>query len=229
MSMFGTIRKTLYAACLAGAVALGFNACSQTRPEPSTVVAGYGFTAKSVGYERFPNQKALYTDNDSAASGRARPDLDPKNAPQMRAINTAALGPSSTDGNIAQSAYFKSLEGDALGAEAALSQAKQQFGITAKVLWSEGWIRLNLGDFEGALVSWQVAETLHGGEPFWVPYSKAIALAGLNDMAAANRWWELAKITRRPALDTADSARRTFAYWRAPEKVLLEKVLAVQK
>lgn len=81
--------------------------------------------------------------------------------------------------------YLLSLRGHREGAEAGLAKVRAQYPNSVALHWSEGWIRLNLLDFEGALLAWQQAERLHGGQPFWVPYTKANALVGVGDDAAA--------------------------------------------
>jgi TonB family protein len=184
-----------------------------------------GFVDLAAGYQRLPNPGAQYMDADSEVAGGADPRWKPWNPQHLAVAEARAKGPSPGVRNATQHAYLLSLRGDRAGAEAGLASAKQRYPDAVGVYWSEGWIRLNLLDFEGALVAWQQAERLHGGQPFWVPYSKAIALMGVGDGAAALAWWQVAQRAYTPELDTAMAARNRFQHWRTTEKALLEEVI----
>lgn len=99
----------------------------------------------------------------------------------------------------------------------------------ATVYWSAGWTLLNLGNASAALAVWQRAEDLHGGRPFWVPYSKAVALMGQGETEAALAWWSVAQSSLAPHLDTSAQALRHFKYWRPKERELLAALLDAQQ
>lgn len=82
-------------------------------------------------------------------------------------------------------------------------------------------------DYDGALRAWQQAEALHTGQPYWVPYSKSMALMGLGDSEAALAWWRVIQVSQRPSLDSPNAARKRFAHWKALERSLLEQVIAL--
>ncbi len=184
-----------------------------------------GFVELASGYQRLPIADARYMDGDAEVSGGADPRWKPWNPKHLALAKARAQGPSPDLRAATQHPYMLSLRGDRAGAQAGLAAAKQRFPDSVGVHWSEGWIRLNLLDFEGALVAWQQAERLHGGQPFWVPYSKAIALMGVGDGEAALAWWKIAQHAYQPELDTAGAARNRFQHWRAAEKLLLEEVI----
>jgi hypothetical protein len=198
---------------------------SAVAAEGGTVVSG--FVDVLAGYQRLPVPDAHYMDSDADVAGGADPRWKPWNPQHIAAAEARAKGPSPGVRNATQHAYLLSLRGDRAGAEAGLAAAKQRYPDSVGVHWSEGWIQLNLLDFEGALVAWQQAERLHGGQPFWVPYSKSIALMGLGDGEAALAWWQVAQRAYAPELASGDAARTRFQHWRPTEKKLLEEVIAL--
>ncbi|MGE4070733.1 MAG: TonB family protein [Lysobacterales bacterium] len=181
----------------------------------------------SAGFERFPEASARYLDADPAVSGGADSRWKPWGKHSVEVARIVGESPKAGRRLATQQAYLLSLRGDRDGAAAELAKVKQRFPETESVYWSEGWIRLNLLDFEGALVAWQQAQRLHGGQPFWVPYSKAIALMGLGDEAGALAWWSVAQRSHGPELASADAARAKFAHWRYTEKLLLEDLIQI--
>ena len=173
-----------------------------------------GFVDSALGFERWPAVDARYQDADPEVGGG--PPVNParRDAPSLNALRAAT-----------RRAYARSVVGDRVGAAAGIETAKKRFPDSVGIHWSEGWIRLNLLDFQGALTAWQVAEGLHGGRPFWVPYSKAIALIGSGDFDAALAWWRVAQGSMAPALDLPADVRNRFQHWKQLEKQLLEHVI----
>lgn len=223
------LRRSGLAICVVlGLAASATIASAQAGPsEPRATAAVSGFVDVAAGFQRLPAEGAVYMDSDAEVSGGADPRWKPWNPEHLAVAMARAQGPSPDLRAATQHPYMLSLRGDRAGAEAGLAAAKQRFPDSVGVHWSEGWIRLNLRDFEGALVAWQQAERLHGGQPFWVPYSKAIALMGMSDGEAALAWWGIAERAYSPELDTAAAARNRFEHWRPAEKVLLEQVLSL--
>ena len=218
--------KAGFAVCVVLGLSLSTIAGAQVEPSPpATTATPSGFVDLASGFQRLPADGAHYMDADTEVSGGADPRWKPWNPAHLASAKARAQGPSPDVRNATQHPYMLSLRGDRAGAEAGLAAAKQRFPDSVGVHWSEGWIRLNLLDFEGALVAWQQAERLHGGQPFWVPYSKAIALMGAGDGEAALAWWQVAQRAFQPELDTAAAARNRFQHWRAAEKALLEQVI----
>lgn len=87
--------------------------------------------------------------------------------------------------------YLKADRGDVKGAQADYAQAVKAAGDNAHELrfahWSHGWALLGLELPEASLAEWRESEKLHGGHPYWVPYTYAMGLwaAGRNDEAVA--------------------------------------------
>lgn len=88
-------------------------------------------------------------------------------------------------------AYIRAKRGEIDAAEADFARALQVAGgntfLRRHVLWSQGWARFEAGNDEAALRAWREAATLHGGRPYWLPYSAALAewRLGRRDVAVA--------------------------------------------
>lgn len=80
------------------------------------------------------------------------------------------------------------------------------------VLWSQGWALFNAGRNERALAAWAESERLHGGRPYWVPYSRALAEWRLGRQQAAVATWQQA-VDGVPELGTKDGLLRRTAFW----------------
>ena len=102
-------------------------------------------------------------------------------------------------------AFIRYKRGEVDAAEADYARALQVAGDDAllrrHVLWSQGWSRFDAGKDESALVVWREAAALHGGEPFWWPYTAALAE------------WRLGR--RDEALALYDRAVRGMPEWGA--------------
>lgn len=161
-------------------------------------------SAAASTYERLPPAGARYVDPDRAARAGYAP---------VRKAYELSVAAKDREGTIA--------------AITEIERVKLERPGDARVLWSEGWVRLNLRDFNGALDAWQRAEAMHKGQPYWVPYSKAIALMGLGDGEAALAWWRVIQVSQSPSLDSPNAVRNRFAHWKPLERSLLEQVIAL--
>lgn len=87
--------------------------------------------------------------------------------------------------------YLRYRRGEVDAGEADYARAVQIAGadlmMRRHVLWSQGWARFNAGNDAGALDAWRTAAALHGGEPFWWPYTAALPAwrSGRRDEAVA--------------------------------------------
>lgn len=76
-------------------------------------------------------------------------------------------------------AYIRAKRGEIDASEADFARALQVAGsdtfLRRHVLWSQGWARFDTGRDQAALQAWQEAVDLHGGDPFWWPYTAALA------------------------------------------------------
>ncbi|MFN7520419.1 MAG: tetratricopeptide repeat protein [Lysobacteraceae bacterium] len=94
----------------------------------------------------------------------------------------------------------------------ALAAAGDNLLLRRRVLWSHGWALLNAGSNERALEAWAEAERLHGGRPFWAPYSRALAEWRLGRRDAAVASWQQA-VEGLPVLGTEAGLLGRTAYW----------------
>ena len=76
-------------------------------------------------------------------------------------------------------AFLRYQRGEIDAAEADYARALQVAGLDPPlrrhVLWSQGWSRFDAGHDASALAVWREAAALHGGQPFWWPYTAALA------------------------------------------------------
>lgn len=85
------------------------------------------------------------------------------------------------------------------------------------VLWAYGWALYDMQDDEGALSRWQLNEKMHGGKPFWLPYTYALAYWTLRDRETALAWFSTA-VRSEPTLATAEGLRERMKVWRPEQK-----------
>jgi tetratricopeptide (TPR) repeat protein len=104
-------------------------------------------------------------------------------------------------------AFIRYKRGEVDAAEADYARALQVAGDDAllrrHVLWSQGWSRFDAGNDASALAVWREAADLHGGQPFWWPYTAALAE------------WRLGR--RNEAVALYDRAVRGMPVWGTEE------------
>lgn len=81
-----------------------------------------------------------------------------------------------------------------------------------RVNWSHGWALFDAGLYPAALASWEEAERLHGGRPFWVPYTRMLAewQMGNRDRAVAS--YALA-VKSNPTWGREQGLAKRTAHW----------------
>lgn len=109
-------------------------------------------TAQIPSFERLPAANAQYLDPDRSTSNGAEPRWNPYNAQHMQVAQRAAMDPRATERVVSRYAFLLSLRGDWGAAEAVMSDAARRFPNDPHRLWSEGWTRLNLRDYQGRCV-----------------------------------------------------------------------------
>jgi tetratricopeptide (TPR) repeat protein len=113
-------------------------------------------------------------------------------------------------------AYIRSKRGEIDAAEADFARALQVAGddvfLRRHVLWSQGWARFDAGQDESALRVWREAVDLHGGNPFWWPYTAALAEWRLGRHAEAVALFDRA-VQGMPALGTERGFTERTARW----------------
>ena len=85
------------------------------------------------------------------------------------------------------------------------------------VLWSRGWSRYDMGDVGGALQDWQECVRLHGGRPYWVPHTFALAYWTQGDSAQALAWYAAAAASYAPWRTEAGMTDKT-RHWRPEQR-----------
>ncbi len=122
-------------------------------------------------------------------------------------------------------AFWHSLHGRSDQALADLERARDLLDGSElrerELSWSEGWIRLNLGQVPEAREAWFRALQLHGGQPGWVSYSFAVLAERGGERSVALQWyaraaadWPAVWGTRRGMLDAT-------RHWNPPERAAI--------
>ena len=113
-------------------------------------------------------------------------------------------------------AYIRSKRGEIDAAEADFARALQVAGDNAflrrHVLWSQGWARFDAGRDEAAVQAWKEAVDLHGGNPFWWPYTAALAEWRLGRHAEAIELYDRA-VAGMPQYGTERGLAERTAHW----------------
>jgi tetratricopeptide (TPR) repeat protein len=110
--------------------------------------------------------------------------------------------------------------------DAAIEAAAGDARVLRQVLWSAGWAAIALGD--GALANdyWDRNLELVDARPFWVPYSRAVAYALLDDLDAAVQWYDLAAGVQPQRFATREGLTQTTRHWQPAERRLIDRVFA---
>lgn len=91
------------------------------------------------------------------------------------------------------------------------------------ILWSRGWSRYGAGDVAGALEDWQECAQRHGGKPFWVPYTFALAYWTQGDKSRALAWYDAAVASNGEWGTEAGMAHRS-RHWRPEQRELIRSL-----
>jgi tetratricopeptide (TPR) repeat protein len=115
--------------------------------------------------------------------------------------------------------------------DAALADLERARGVNdsnplrqRNTLWSEGWARLHLGHVPEAHAAWSESVRLHGGRPFWVPYSFALLAELGGEPHVALAWYETAVRSAPQKWSQRGSLERATRHWQHAER---EAILAV--
>lgn len=123
------------------------------------------------------------------------------------------------------SAFLHAQRGDAAAALADLERAR---GVIVdsplrerETLWSEGWIRLTLGQVPEARNAWVQALRLHGGRPYWVPYTFAVLAELGGERHTALAWYERAARAMPARWGTRHGMLAHTRHWQASERAAM--------
>jgi tetratricopeptide (TPR) repeat protein len=176
-----------------------------------------------------PKPAELYKDADPNA--RADPKIDANDPNLERYLDDRlAQDPGDVPAR-AERGYQRAQRGDAKGSEADFKRARKAAADTVSrqryVLWSHGWALLAQDQPEAALKDWRDAQHLHGGNPYWVPYSFAVALhaAGRDDEAVA--YYAAAARSSPERWGSRAAMLESTRDWKPHERARMEAVYAM--
>ena len=169
----------------------------------------------------------VYRDRDPAALGlHTRPGS--RNKLRHAVERTLKKDPQNVAA-LSQRGYWHAEEGeDELARQdydAAMAASADNPANRARVHWSRGWSRYGRGDIAGAIDDWHQAEVLHGGKPYWVPYTYAVAYWTLGDRDRALVWYDVAVASNARWGEKSDMKKLT-SHWRDGEKQQLHALFA---
>lgn len=157
-------------------------------------VTAIALAAPMPSAERLPLPVDSYRDSDIAADIEA---LNPASDSAQEQVLNALLEQSPDDvALLAQRGLYRYRQGRNDEGEADFRQAlplANAGSVEARLIrWTYGWAQLSAGNLADALASWQEAESLHGGHPYWVPYTYAVVLWLMDEQAAAIDYYDAA-------------------------------------
>lgn len=122
-------------------------------------------------------------------------------------------------------AFWHSLQGRSDEALADLERARGVIDGSPlrerEVLWSEGWIRLNLGQVPEAREAWTRAVQLHGGRPYWASYSFAVLAELGGERHIALQWYAIAAADRPAVWGTRHGMLAYTRHWNPSERAAI--------
>lgn len=168
-----------------------------------------------------------YRDPDPAAL--ARQTLDHADPEVLEWIESDM---NSTRGNplpLVEYGYGEALAGRAQTARDSYAQALELASLPVferRVRWSFGWALLQLDAFDEAIAQWQLAAALHGGRPFWLPYSLAVAHWSAGRKEDALDWYQVAVDSFPGHWADQDGVERWTRNWKQREREAIEAVFS---
>jgi tetratricopeptide (TPR) repeat protein len=184
----------------------------------------FGFAVSSSASELPVPVASHYPDADRQARIRV-PQLEDE--VRFKQLQRSARRGQLTPVGLAALAFGYSIRGDEANAGIALDAARSHAGrrtlVLRHVLWSAGWSYLNLGDYESAARAWTESAQLHGGQPFWLPYSMAV-LAELDGQRELAIRWYAAAVRSQPRWGSAEGVARSTWYWQRKESEAMDRV-----
>lgn len=168
-----------------------------------------------------------YTDPDPAASYLV---IAPgRRAAHRKMINAAIQKNPHNSVALSHRAYLFAQGDDPVRAkrdfDAALEYAGPDDVYRRNVLWSRGWVNYDLGSVDVALADWGRAEQLHGGHPYWVTYTYALAYWTMGSRELALQWFD-ATVRAIPAWGTDSGFEQKIKHWRPHPKAQMRALFA---
>jgi len=174
-----------------------------------------------------PVSGTLYRDSDEAAKVRVTIVSEKQLSDLVRLMDKPTISASNARvmaTRYSVLAYQFALQGDCLKLEDYYQRALATNGDPSHAAWSNGWSKIAVLDYVGAVNVWAKSVPQPNGKPFWLAYSLAVAFQGAGEHELARAWWRAAVISN-PALATKQDALRYFDHWRENEKTLLRQLI----
>lgn len=172
-------------------------------------------------------EPALYADTDPAASYVPIPPG--RRAAFRKAVNAAIQKNPHNSVALSHRAHLFVEGGDPVRAkrdfDAALALAGDDKVYRRSVLWSRGWVNYDLGSTDLALEDWRRAEQLHGGHPYWVTYSYALAYWTMGAEPLALQWFD-ATVRAMPVWGMDDGFEQRIKHWRPQQQARMRALFA---
>jgi len=170
---------------------------------------------------------ALYSDPDPAAVYRPIPPG--RRAAYRNMINAAIQKNPRNSVALSHRAYLFAEGDDPVRAkrdfDAALEYAGQDVVFRRNALWSRGWVNYDLGSVDIALADWGRAEQLHGGHPYWVTYTYALACWTMDSRELALQWFD-ATVRAIPEWGTDSGFEQKIEHWRPHQQTQMRALFA---
>ena len=109
--------------------------------------------------------------------------------------------------------------------DAALETVGDDDVYRRNVLWSRGWVNYDLGAVDVALADWGGAEELHGGHPYWVTYTYALAYWTMGSGELALQWFD-ATVRAIPVWGTDAGFEQKIKHWRPQQQAQMRALFA---
>lgn len=169
----------------------------------------------------------LYADPDPAASYLSIPPG--RRADYRKMINAAIQKNPRNSVALSHRAYLFVDSNDPVRAkrdfDAALASAGDNAVYKRNVLWSRGWVNYDLGSTDLALEDWRKAENLHGGHPYWVTYTYALAYWTMGAEPLAIEWFN-ATVRAMPIWGQDAGFEQKIKNWRPPQQQQMRALFA---
>ena len=174
-----------------------------------------------------PAPGATYADADPAAVGFHAPPG--RNAALRLQLDRTLRSRPNHVAALIERGYLRHAAGDVELGDADFQRAlKAGAGVpevARRAAWSLGWSAFNRGDARAALDYWEASIRLHGGRPFWQPYTYAVGYWQLGEQAVAIAWYDRAA-EADPRWRRLDTLRERTRFWKAGERAVIEAVFA---
>ena len=168
-----------------------------------------------------------YLDDDPSASYLSTP---PGNRSRFRQLIDASIRKNPRNVSaLSHRAYLFMEAGDHARArrdfDAALAAAEPGGPHERHVRWSRGWASYEQADYAATLSDWQRAIELHGGRPFWAPYSLALLYWTTGQADLALQWYDAA-VQSDQDWATADGMAHRTRRWSPPQQARMQELFA---